>query len=56
MAVAADPGVIHRGKRGFTSRAVRYLFFGMVLVATMIFRPQGLLGSARHELELKGEP
>jgi len=31
MAVAADPGAIHRGKRGFTSRAVRYLFFGMVL-------------------------
>jgi len=33
----------------------RLLFFGMVLVATMIFRPQGLLGSSRHELELKGQ-
>lgn len=32
----------------------RLLFFGMVLVAMMIFRPQGLLGSPRHKLELEG--
>jgi len=32
----------------------RLLFFGMVLVATMIFRPQGLMGSTRHKLELEG--
>jgi branched-chain amino acid transport system permease protein len=32
----------------------RLLFFGMVLVAMMVFRPQGLLGSPRHKLELEG--
>lgn len=32
----------------------RLLFFGMVLVAMMIFRPQGLLGSPRHKIELEG--
>jgi branched-chain amino acid transport system permease protein len=33
--------------RGF--QEYRMLFFGAVLVGTMIFRPQGLLGSARNE-------
>ncbi len=32
----------------------RLLFFGMVLVAMMVFRPQGLLGSPRHKVELEG--
>lgn len=32
----------------------RLLFFGMVLVAMMIFRPQGLLGSPRHRVEIEG--
>lgn len=31
----------------------RLLFFGLVLVAMMVFRPQGLLGSPRHKLELE---
>jgi len=32
----------------------RLLFFGMVLVAMMVFRPQGLLGSPRHRIEMEG--
>lgn len=31
----------------------RLFFFGLVLVAMMVFRPQGLLGSARHKLEME---
>lgn len=31
----------------------RLFFFGLVLVAMMVFRPQGLLGSPRHKLELE---
>lgn len=34
----------------------RLFFFGLVLVAMMIFRPQGLLGSPRHKLELERAP
>ena len=30
----------------------RYLFFGLILVLTVLFRPQGLLPSARREAEL----
>ena len=34
----------------------RLFFFGSVLVATMLLRPQGLLGSPRHRLELGDAP
>jgi branched-chain amino acid transport system permease protein len=37
------------------SRA-RMLIFGMMMVVVMIFRPQGLIPSARHKLELSSEP
>jgi len=33
----------------------RLFFFGTILVAMMLFRPQGLCGSPRHKLELEGE-
>lgn len=33
----------------------RLLIFGMILVATMLVNPQGLLGSRRHRLELEGD-
>lgn len=32
----------------------RLFFFGSILVAMMLLRPQGLLGSPRHKLELEG--
>lgn len=32
----------------------RLLFFGFLLVAMMLFRPQGLLGASRHRSELEG--
>ena len=32
----------------------RLFFFGCILVAMMLFRPQGLSGSPRHRLELEG--
>ena len=31
------------------------LALGMILVATMLVNPQGLLGSRRHRIELEGE-
>ncbi len=34
----------------------RLLIFGMILVAVMLTRPQGLLGSNRHKAELEGAP
>ncbi|MBK9579690.1 MAG: branched-chain amino acid ABC transporter permease [Fibrobacterota bacterium] len=33
----------------------RLFFFGSILVAMMLLRPQGLLGSPRHKLELEGK-
>jgi branched-chain amino acid transport system permease protein len=33
----------------------RLLFFGFLLVAMMLFRPQGLLGASRHRCELEGK-
>lgn len=33
----------------------RLLLFGVIMVAMMLYRPQGLLGSRRHELEMGGE-
>jgi branched-chain amino acid transport system permease protein len=33
----------------------RLFFFGTILVAMMLFRPQGLCGSPRHKLELEGQ-
>ena len=32
----------------------RLFFFGCILVAMMLFRPQGLCGSPRHRLEMEG--
>lgn len=34
----------------------RFLLFGAVLIAVMIFRPQGIVPNKRREAELKGEP
>jgi branched-chain amino acid transport system permease protein len=32
----------------------RLLLFGVIMVVMMVLRPQGLLGSRRHQLEIKG--
>jgi branched-chain amino acid transport system permease protein len=34
----------------------RLLLFGIIMVVMMLYRPQGLWGSRRHQLELKPEP
>jgi len=39
---------------GFTFGNIRNLIFGVVLVIVMIYRPEGLLPSARRRRELKG--
>jgi ABC-type branched-subunit amino acid transport system permease subunit len=65
--LAADPTTIFFGLRsaivhfipGFTFGNIRNLIFGIVLVVIMIFRPEGLIPSARrrrefHEVEEEG--
>jgi hypothetical protein len=37
---------------GFTFGNIRNLIFGVILVSVMIFRPEGLLPSARRKREL----
>ena len=34
-------------------RNYRLFFFGAILVAMMLLRPQGLMGSPRHKLEME---
>jgi ABC-type branched-subunit amino acid transport system permease subunit len=59
--IAADPssiihpiyaGIVHVVP-GFTFGNVRNLIFGVVLVIIMIFRPEGLIPSARRRMELR---
>ncbi len=58
--LAADPtnilhgllGAITQIVPGFTFGNIRNLIFGIILVALMIFRPEGLLPSARRRREL----
>jgi ABC-type branched-subunit amino acid transport system permease subunit len=59
--LAADPtnilhpllGVITQIVPGFTFGNIRNLIFGIVLVVVMIFRPEGLIPSARRRRELR---
>jgi ABC-type branched-subunit amino acid transport system permease subunit len=59
--LAADPSnvlytvknfIIEHGVQGFTFGNVRNLVFGIILVVIMIFRPEGLIPSARRRREL----
>jgi branched-chain amino acid transport system permease protein len=59
--LAADPSnplftiktfIITHGIQGFTFGNIRNLVFGIVLVSIMIFRPEGLIPSARRRREL----
>ena len=59
--LAADPSnpffaiknfIINHGVLGFTFGNVRNLVFGAILVSIMIFRPEGLIPSARRRREL----
>jgi ABC-type branched-subunit amino acid transport system permease subunit len=58
--MAADPGsamfVIHNAIvpyiPGFTFGNIRNLIFGVILIVIMIFRPEGLIPSARRKREL----
>jgi len=57
---AADPSsflhpiyaVISQAIPGFTFGNIRNLIFGVILVSIMIFRPEGLIPSARRRREL----
>jgi branched-chain amino acid transport system permease protein len=40
--------------RGYVAIEYRLLIFGAMMIVMMIFRPQGLLGTSRHSVELKG--
>ncbi len=54
--LAADPGsflhVLQQIFPGFTFGSIRNLLFGIILVVIMIFRPEGLIPSARRRREL----
>jgi branched-chain amino acid transport system permease protein len=50
--VAIAPEVLRTALSG--SQEYRYLLFGAVLIAVMIFRPQGIVPSRRRTIELKG--
>ncbi|HMC08181.1 MAG TPA: branched-chain amino acid ABC transporter permease, partial [Actinomycetota bacterium] len=50
--IVVAPEIIRSVFPGF--QQYRYLVFGAVLVAVMIFRPQGLIPSRRRRIELKG--
>ena len=57
--IASDPGsplhVITQIIPNFTFGSIRNLLFGIVLVVIMIFRPEGLIPSARRRRELHKE-
>ena len=50
--IVVVPEIIRSVFPGF--QQYRYLAFGAVLVAVMIFRPQGLIPSRRRRIELEG--
>ncbi|HLG62330.1 MAG TPA: branched-chain amino acid ABC transporter permease [Ktedonosporobacter sp.] len=54
--IASDPNnILHTVQQlipGFTFGSIRNLIFGIILVAVMIFRPEGLIPSARRRREL----
>jgi ABC-type branched-subunit amino acid transport system permease subunit len=54
--IAKDPGnilyTIEHVLPNFTFGNIRYLLFGVILIAIMIFRPEGLIPSARRRREL----
>ena len=60
--IAADPSsvlftiknfIITHGIQGFTFGNIRNLVFGVILVVIMIYRPEGLIPSARRRRELR---
>jgi ABC-type branched-subunit amino acid transport system permease subunit len=55
--IAADPtSALHIMKTilpTFTFGSVRNLIFGLILVIVMLFRPEGLIPSARRKRELR---
>ena len=60
--LAADPNnllfavknfIVSHGIQGFTFGNIRNLVFGIVLVVIMIYRPEGLIPSARRRRELR---
>ena len=60
--LAADPNnllfavknfIVSHGIQGFTFGNIRNLVFGIVLVVIMIYRPEGLIPSARRKRELR---
>ncbi len=54
--IASDPtSILHTVQQlipGFTFGSIRNLIFGVILVSIMIFRPEGLIPSARRRREL----
>ncbi|PTY01925.1 hypothetical protein DB346_10775 [Verrucomicrobia bacterium LW23] len=40
--------------RGYVDFEYRLMIFGALMIIMMIYRPQGLLGTSRHAIELKG--
>jgi hypothetical protein len=54
--IAKDPGnilyAIQHTIPNFTFGNIRYLLFGIILISIMIFRPEGLIPSARRRREL----
>ncbi|MBE3561336.1 MAG: hypothetical protein IMW89_19260, partial [Ktedonobacteraceae bacterium] len=54
--IAANPGsflhFIPQILHGFTFGSIRNLIFGIILVAVMIFRPEGMIPSTRRRREL----
>jgi hypothetical protein len=44
--------IVTHGVQGFTFGNIRNLVFGIVLVVIMIYRPEGLIPSARRRREL----
>jgi ABC-type branched-subunit amino acid transport system permease subunit len=54
--IAKDPGnilyTIQHTLPNFTFGNIRYLLFGIILICIMIFRPEGLIPSARRRREL----
>lgn len=54
--IASDPNnILHAIQQlipGFTFGSIRNLIFGIILVSVMIFRPEGIIPSARRQREL----
>ena len=53
MLFAVKNFIVSHGIQGFTFGNIRNLVFGIVLVVIMIYRPEGLIPSARRKRELR---